>query len=271
MTSIPAALAWFVAGASVRVIRRSLTTGPAFWDRPVWSRPRTWRPAIIAAVPRIWLTVTTPVPPIPVIRTVNTVPSTSGSETSGASGGGVSGGVGQVGSSAVPARAGSGSATVTVAKDGQSPFMHDRSKLQLVWWIRVLRPHAVSTGCTDRHPLTSPQSPHPSHTRSLMTTRKPGVGMRPLDRARRCSAAQAWSWRSTVTPGTSASSRCASSKRSRCHTSTPTGSSCGSWRPGSSLVTITRLTPSNRSDLTTSGTDIWPSGSWPPVIATVPL
>ena len=40
---------------------------------------------------------------------------------------------------------------------------------------------------------------------------------------------------------------------------------------GSSDVTTTRLTPSSSSDWTTSGTVIWPCGSCPPVIATVPL
>ena len=39
--STPELLAWFDAGTSPRLRRRSLTTGPAFCDRPVWSRPRT--------------------------------------------------------------------------------------------------------------------------------------------------------------------------------------------------------------------------------------
>ena len=63
-----------------------------------------------------------------------------------------------------------------MANDGQSPRRHDMSKLQLVWWMRVLRPYAVSTGCTDRQLLLSPQSPQPSHTRSLMTMRNAGLG-----------------------------------------------------------------------------------------------
>ena len=36
------------------------------------------------------------------------------------------------------------------------------------WWIRVLRPNSVSTGCTDRQLDFAPQSPQPSQTRSLM-------------------------------------------------------------------------------------------------------
>ena len=46
-------------------MRRSDTTGPPFWERPVWSRPRTCSPSINAAMPSTWLTVTTPVPPMP--------------------------------------------------------------------------------------------------------------------------------------------------------------------------------------------------------------
>ena len=51
--------------AAVSPIRRCETTGPPFWLRPVWSRPATCLPSRRAAVPRIWFTVTTPVPPIP--------------------------------------------------------------------------------------------------------------------------------------------------------------------------------------------------------------
>ena len=68
--------------------------------------------------------------------------------------------------------------TVTRANDGQSPSRQVMSKLQLVWWMRVLRPYSVITGCTDRQLLLSPQSPHPSQTRSLITMRKVGLGER---------------------------------------------------------------------------------------------
>ena len=164
---------------------------------------------------------------------------------------------------------------VTVANAGQSPCRQDMSKLQLVWWIRVLRPYGVSIGWTDRQLLLSPQSPQPSHTRSLMTMRKSGLVTSPRLRARRFSAAHSWSCSSTVTPGTAASSTCASIRRVRSRTSTcPSArgpkSACFQ-RSGSSDVTTTRLTPSSSSDWTTSGTVIWPCGSCPPVIATVPL
>ena len=45
--------------------------------------------------------------------------------------------------------------------------------------MRVLRPNSVSTGCTDRQLLFTPQSPQPSHTASLMTTRVLRVGRVP--------------------------------------------------------------------------------------------
>ena len=76
--STPELLAWLDAGTSPRLSRRSLTTGPAFCDNPVWSRPRTTNPSSIAAVPSTWLTVITPVPPMPDRRTVKLSPATSG-------------------------------------------------------------------------------------------------------------------------------------------------------------------------------------------------
>ena len=122
-----------------------------------------------------WLTVTTPVPPMPTMRTVK-----SSASTIGSAGGGHVDPAEPVGALAPwsPARV----SMVTVANDGQSPCRQEKSKLQLVWWIRVLRPNGVSTGCTDRQLLLSPQSPHPSQIRSLMTTRKPGVAIVPRAR-----------------------------------------------------------------------------------------
>ncbi len=67
------------------------------------------------------------------------------------------------------------------------------SMLHESWWMRVLRPNGVSTGCTLKQFETSPQWPHPSHTASLIMTRMVGVGARPRLRSRRSSAAQAWS------------------------------------------------------------------------------
>jgi hypothetical protein len=83
--------------------------------------------------------------------------------------------------------------------------------LQDDWWISVLRPNSVSTGSTDRHSDFCPQSPQPSQTRWLITTRLAGSGRLPFLRSRRFVAAHCWSWISTVTPVIAASSRCASS------------------------------------------------------------
>ncbi len=59
--------------------------------------------------------------------------------------------------------------------------------------MRVLRPNSVSTGCTDRQLLFTPQSPQPSHTASLITTLVRRTGSSPRLRLRRASAAQCWS------------------------------------------------------------------------------
>src|SRR5437764_14372404 len=78
----------------------------------------------------------------------------------------------------------------TVTKEGQKPFRHEKSLLQLDWSMVRLRPHSVSSGCTETQFDLTPQSPQPSHTRSLMTTRLSGSGKRPRLRRRRFSAAQ---------------------------------------------------------------------------------
>ncbi len=65
--------------------------------------------------------------------------------------------------------------------------------LQVDWSIARLRPNSVSTGSTDRQLDFTPQSPQPSQTRSLMTTRLAGSGNVPRLRRRRFSAAQVWS------------------------------------------------------------------------------
>ena len=79
---------------------------------------------------------------------------------------------------------------VTVTNDGQSPLRQERSRLHELWSMRVLRPNSVWTGCTERQFDFSPQSPHPSQMRSLIRTRRVGVGMAPRLRLRRFSAAQ---------------------------------------------------------------------------------
>ena len=109
--------------------------------------------------------------------------------------------------------------------DGQSPSRHEKSRLQVVWSIRVLRPKGVSVGWTDRQLLIWAQSPQPSQIRSLMNTRRRGTATVPRLRPRRASAAHCWSWMRTVTPSRSARVSWASSSRLRGQTSTPSGMS----------------------------------------------
>ena len=87
--------------------------------------------------------------------------------------------------------------------------------MQDAWWIWVFRPNSVATGWTDRQLDFAPQSPQPSQIRSLIMTFAAGVTALPRRRLRRFSAAHSWSWISTVTPGTVASSRCTSITSSR--------------------------------------------------------
>ncbi len=61
------------------------------------------------------------------------------------------------------------------------------------WWISRRSPNSVSTGSTDRQLLIREQSPQPSHTAWLMTTRWGGSSSSPRLRRRRASAAQRWS------------------------------------------------------------------------------
>jgi hypothetical protein len=65
--------------------------------------------------------------------------------------------------------------------------------LQLDWLIVRLRPNSVSTGSTERQFDLTEQSPQPSQTSSLMTTRRSGSTILPRLRRRRFSVAQTWS------------------------------------------------------------------------------
>jgi hypothetical protein len=67
------------------------------------------------------------------------------------------------------------------------------SLLQVLWLMRRLRPNSVSSGSTLTQLLCTPQSPQPSHTNSLITTRVAGSTMVPRLRRRRFSVAQVWS------------------------------------------------------------------------------
>ncbi|CKT53824.1 Uncharacterised protein [Mycobacterium tuberculosis] len=81
----------------------------------------------------------------------------------------------------------------TVTKLGQKPFRQLMSLLQLLWLMVRLRPNSVSSGSTLRQLLCTLQSPQPSHTSSLMTTRLAGSTAVPRLRRRRFSVAQVWS------------------------------------------------------------------------------
>ena len=81
----------------------------------------------------------------------------------------------------------------TVMKLGQKPFRQLVSLLQVLWLMVRLRPNSVSSGSTLRQLLCTLQSPQPSHTASLMTTRTAGSTMVPRLRRRRFSVAQVWS------------------------------------------------------------------------------
>ena len=127
---------------------------------------------------------TTPVPPTPAIRMPK------GSSTDGMRGIGSAGGV----ASAVAAFFGFFKPPPsTVTKLGQKPETQEKSLLHEDWLIWRLRPSSVSSGSTDRQFDCTEQSPQPSHTASLITTRLAGSGNSPFLRRRRFSDAQVWS------------------------------------------------------------------------------
>jgi hypothetical protein len=64
----------------------------------------------------------------------------------------------------------------TVTKLGQKPFRQEKSLLHEDWLMRRLRPNSVSSGSTERQLDWVLQSPHPSQTCSLITTRRAGSG-----------------------------------------------------------------------------------------------
>src|SRR6202022_2163922 len=81
----------------------------------------------------------------------------------------------------------------TVTKLGQKPFRQEKSLLQVERLIWRLRPNGVSFGSTLRQLDSTEQSPHPSHTRSLMYANFGGSGNRPRFLRRRFSVAHSCS------------------------------------------------------------------------------
>ena len=166
-----------------------LQVAPPFCASP----PASWvtmpLPSICAAMPSNWPIVITPVPPTP----ATTAPHTSPLAVC----------VGAItGSGKAPSSNGDSALSLalffscppsTVTKLGQKPFRQDMSLLQLDWLIWRLRPNSVSSGSTLRQFDCTPQSPQPSHTSSLMTTRLAGSARLPRLRRRRFSVAQVWS------------------------------------------------------------------------------
>ena len=65
--------------------------------------------------------------------------------------------------------------------------------LQVDWLILRFLPYSVSSGSTERQFDLTLQSPQPSHTMSLITTRLAGSGKAPRFLRRRFSEAQVWS------------------------------------------------------------------------------
>ena len=146
-------------------------TAPAFC-RPVWSRPATVQPSIVAAVATMRLVVTTPVPPMPTMYT------DSVSRDSAVGGAARPGPWRRNGVRRVRPSPWASTPLNDGQKRGQSPSTQVRS------WLRdtgelVLRPSGVPHRDTDRQLLLRWQSPQPSHTASLITARVRGSGSVP--------------------------------------------------------------------------------------------
>src|SRR5436190_24352066 len=139
------------------------TTAPFFCASPVISS--TLQPLLsrCAAMPSSAPMVTTPVPPIPVTRITYgaAVEASTGSGSAGKSSDAALGGLRKL-------------PPTTVTKLGQKPLTHEKSLLHELWSMVRLRPNSVSTGATETQFDFTPQSPQPSHSSSLMTTRFAG-------------------------------------------------------------------------------------------------
>ena len=126
--------------------RTSETTGPPFCASPTCSSPAANEPSRCAAICRICDAVTTPVPPMPGIRIsvlLAVEPRTGSASATGSAG---------ISRRAHPCPARPAGTT------GSRPSGSYRSELQDAWWMRVLRPNSVATGCTDRQVETCPRS-----------------------------------------------------------------------------------------------------------------
>src|SRR5260221_12331157 len=140
-------------------------TAPYFCASPDISSTDTPLPSRCAAMARIWPMVITPVPPMPVTSTPYCPASSRGAGS---------------------VRAGKSSADFaaerpffrrppsTVTKLGQDPLRQEKCLLHEDWLTARLRPNSVSSGSTERQFDSTLQSPQPSHTLSLVTSRLAG-------------------------------------------------------------------------------------------------
>src|SRR3984893_2514050 len=140
--------------------RMKLSTGPNFCAKPVKSSTEAPLLSRCAAIATKAPTVITPVPPTPVTSRLKgfVISARLGSASTSA----------RDSKSICALRFLRRVAPSTVTKLGQKPFRQEKSLLhedRLIW---RLRPNGVSFGSTLRQLDSTEQSPHPSHTRSLM-------------------------------------------------------------------------------------------------------
>src|SRR5882724_10828979 len=155
-------------------------TAPYFCARPDISSTDTPLPSRCAAMARIWPMVITPVPPIPVTSTPYCPASSRGA-------GSLS--TGKSSAFFAAERPFFRRPPSTVTKLGQKHFRQEKYLLQDDWLMARLRPNSVSSGSTERKLDCTLQSPHPSHTISLITARTAGSGYSFFLRRRRFSEA----------------------------------------------------------------------------------
>ena len=122
-------------------------------------------PSRCAAMARIAPMVTTPVPPTPVISMAIAVAQDRHARR-----------IGQVALVRGRRPPCFRTAPCTVTKLGQKPLRQEMSLLQVDWSMARFRPNSVSTGSMATQFDCTPQSPQPSQTSSLMTTRLSGSG-----------------------------------------------------------------------------------------------
>ena len=138
-------------------------------------------PSMCAAMASREEIVSTPVPPTPDTTVFQGI-DRSGRLGSGREGRSVMGCADEAGCRGAP--------PTTDMKLGQKPLRQLKSVLQAFWSICRFRPRSVSLGITERQFDSALQSPQPSQTASLMTTRREALASFPFFCWRRFSVAQ---------------------------------------------------------------------------------